>query len=253
MISEFVLHSAMVAAKVPVTPRHVLRVLRMREMMNPNGEAAWPSYQRIADDVGMSRRSIIEAVKWCAENGWLGVVKRGSDHGDSETNEYRIRIPVGGGAAIALPSEGEFEAEGGSAVISLGVVQQFHQGGEMAAPKEGMEEGRSNEENTTHSFAIAHESSAVGKSDAPTMIDESDLGINVHCLDYCVTHGVSEPRDRWDEFCSAVLFQREDICDEPYGVAASNAFRSWIRGRREWARRSKPWMYSQQQAQTVAA
>jgi Helix-turn-helix domain len=146
MISEFDLHGAMVAAKVPVTPRHVLRVLRMREMMNPNGEAAWPSYQRIADDVGMSRRSIIEAVKWCAENGWLAVSRRDSDHGDSETNEYRIRIPVGGSAAIAPPSEGE----GGSATIALGVVQQFHQGSEMAAPKEGREEGTLNEEEEKH-------------------------------------------------------------------------------------------------------
>ncbi|MET3229452.1 UNVERIFIED_ORG: hypothetical protein ABIC54_001626 [Burkholderia sp. 1263] len=256
MITEFDLHNAMVAAKVPVTPRHVLRVLRMREMMNPNGDAAWPSYQKIADDVGVSRRSTIGAVKWCAQNGWLGVVKRNSGHGDNETNEYRIRIPR---AFKSLPDVGSelaslgSEAEGGSGLASPEVVKQIHQGSELASPKQGREKGSSNEEDTTHSFAIAHESSAVGKSDAPTMIDESGIGINVNCLDYCRTHGVSEPSDRWDEFCCMVLSERADLCAEPYGIAASIAFRSWIRGRREWARRSKPWVYRQEQAQAVAA
>ncbi|MGF6899378.1 helix-turn-helix domain-containing protein [Paraburkholderia sp. GAS348] len=134
MIGEWELHLAMKAARVPSSTRHVLRTLRMREMMNPDGKAAWPSYQTIADDIGASRRTVIDAIKWCAEQGWLKVMKRPLTAGNNDTNEYRLLIPQ---IVDSAPGCGD-----SGAMAAPPLVQSSPPPSAMVAPKQGIEEGR---------------------------------------------------------------------------------------------------------------
>ncbi|MFM0726227.1 hypothetical protein PQQ53_21395 [Paraburkholderia strydomiana] len=243
------------------TQRHILRIIS--DFQNEKYKRlGFAGRETIAADAGCVEKTVDRCAAEAKEAGWLDYWPKNPNNPKS-TTEYRLMIPKG----VKVPDktdDDEADSEMGErdfVTLSKGhCVQEIG----TLSPEIGSQSpsniARRVESNvvgiaevTTHSFAIAHESSTVGKSDAPTMIDGSDLGINVRCLDYCRTHGVSEPRDRWEEFCNMVLFQREELLAEPYSVATSTAFSSWLKGRREWARRSRPWVYVQAQTQTTVA
>ncbi|WP_261534630.1 hypothetical protein [Burkholderia multivorans] len=164
MLSEWDLNEMMKRAGIPATARHVLRTIRMRLAMG----AAFPSYQAIADDVGISRRSAIKTVGDCVCNGWLAVRKRSIAPGHNDTNVYDLTPhqaawsvsgnhergkdgPAQDGqdldarnALIDGPHAASVEPvdnRGGGEQRSPGLVIDDHQGSEPRSPKE-----RSNEE-----------------------------------------------------------------------------------------------------------
>ncbi len=46
---------------------------RLIDWTNPNTGAAWPSYETLADELGVNVRSVIRAIKRLIETGWFGV------------------------------------------------------------------------------------------------------------------------------------------------------------------------------------
>lgn len=94
----------------------------------------WPSYQTLADDAGLSRRSVIN---YMAEFEAAGIIRKSGrlkSSGDSDTNIWEICALADkrGGAGDSLPPK---DNAGGGESHSPQVVQEIHQGSERAAPK----------------------------------------------------------------------------------------------------------------------
>lgn len=86
--------------------------------MASDGTGCFPSYALIAEESGLSRRSVIEHVQKAEKAGFLQIDARQRDNGSASSNMYRPTMPAGGEPAALGGERG-----------SLG-------GGEPAAPPE---------------------------------------------------------------------------------------------------------------------
>lgn len=101
-------------------PLRKLVLIKLADNANDKGEC-WPSYQHIADQCEISKRSVMSHVDALCAAGLLIKQTRSGPKGNT-TNTYRLHLSRGANAAPG--SEGD----------SLGVVQQLHQGGEADSP-----------------------------------------------------------------------------------------------------------------------
>lgn len=115
-----------------------LVLLKLADNANDNGEC-WPSYQHIADQCEISRRSAMNYINQLIQDGLIKKTSRKGPKGNS-TNMYVLNLD---GANVAL----------GSAADSLG-GEQDSLGGEVAAPGGG--EGAA--PGICHSFESVNES-----------------------------------------------------------------------------------------------
>ena len=84
---------------------------------------SWPSYQRLADETGMSRRQAMREVEELCALKMLVKHPRQDDKGDPTSNLY------------VLTSTKEWSLSGGSDYQSPGVVTTSHQGSDYQSPK----------------------------------------------------------------------------------------------------------------------
>ncbi len=68
-----------------------LVLLKLADNCNDQGEC-WPSYQHIADQCEMSRRSVITHINKLSEMGFVEVCSRSTSKGSS-SNKYRLNLP----------------------------------------------------------------------------------------------------------------------------------------------------------------
>ncbi|EAA3660441.1 helix-turn-helix domain-containing protein [Salmonella enterica] len=94
-------------------PLRKLVLLKLADNASDQGEC-WPSYQYIADQCEISKRSVMNHIDELCKSGLLKKVFRKGPKGNA-TNVYILTIP---GAGDSLPGAGD----------SLGVVQEIHQG-----------------------------------------------------------------------------------------------------------------------------
>jgi len=94
-------------------PLRKLVLLKLADNANDQGEC-WPSYQYIADQCEMSKRSVMAHIDALIESGFLRKELRIGGEKGNKSNLYTLRIP--------------------SAGDSLGVVQQIHYPSAGAAP-----------------------------------------------------------------------------------------------------------------------
>ena len=93
-------------------PLRKLVLIKLADNANDKGEC-WPSYQHIADQCEISRRSVINHIKDLVEAGFLRVVHRKGEHKPNASNLYIISFD-GAGAALP-PSAGDSPASAGAA------------------------------------------------------------------------------------------------------------------------------------------
>ncbi|WP_425054768.1 helix-turn-helix domain-containing protein [Pseudomonas abyssi] len=101
-------------------PLRKLVLIKLADNANDKGEC-WPSYQHIADQCEISKRSVMSHVEALCAAGILRKQTRKGPKGNT-TNTYRLHLS---GSANAAPH---------GAGDSLGGVQEIHQGGANAAP-----------------------------------------------------------------------------------------------------------------------
>lgn len=101
-------------------PLRKLVLIKLADNANDKGEC-WPSYQHIADQCEISRRSVMNHVDALIESGFLKKMTRKGPKGNS-SNVYILTI-----------SGGEYSAPHGAG-DSLGVVQEIHQGSAGDSP-----------------------------------------------------------------------------------------------------------------------
>lgn len=89
-----------VRQRLPTREKFVLLMLA-NYASNDQGDC-YPSLNRLADDTGMVRNTIIDAIKALESMGALAVIRRQQD-GVNLPNVYRLNLAWGGGAADALP------------------------------------------------------------------------------------------------------------------------------------------------------
>ncbi|HIC3080752.1 TPA: helix-turn-helix domain-containing protein [Salmonella enterica] len=102
-------------------PLRKLVLLKLADNASDKGEC-WPSYQYIADQCEISKRSVMNHIDELCKSGLLKKVFRKGPKGNA-TNVYILTIP-GAGDSLGVVQE----IHQGSAGDSLGVVQEIHQG-----------------------------------------------------------------------------------------------------------------------------
>lgn len=83
-------------------PLRKLVLIKLADNASDNGEC-WPSYQHIADQCEISRRSVINHIKALEESGLLKKVERKGGEKGNHSNLYILQLD--GGESPALPSE----------------------------------------------------------------------------------------------------------------------------------------------------
>lgn len=78
-------------SSLPGTTRHVLLTLSCH--VNDAGEPCYPTVDRLVCETGLSKRSVLDALKKGKEAGWIEVGKHGFGDGRHQTNEYRLAWP----------------------------------------------------------------------------------------------------------------------------------------------------------------
>lgn len=112
-------------------PLRKMVLIKLADQANDDGEC-WPSYESIAKSCEISRRSVINHIKWLSENGFLRIEKRyNHDAKKNYTNVYHLTLVSGANDSLP-PSAGDSL---GSVGDSLGVVQELHHPSAGAAPK----------------------------------------------------------------------------------------------------------------------
>jgi len=84
---------AITRSGLPSVTRHVL--LNLSLYMNEHGEGCFPSMQRMADDTGMSRRSIVNHIGRACEARWIRIEQHGLRGQRWRRNEYVPMFPKG--------------------------------------------------------------------------------------------------------------------------------------------------------------
>lgn len=112
-------------------PLRKMVLIKLADQANDDGEC-WPSYESIAKSCEISRRSVINHIKWLSENGFLRIEKRyNHDAKKNYTNVYHLTLVSGANDSLPPSAGGSL----GSAGDSLGVVQELHHPSAGAAPK----------------------------------------------------------------------------------------------------------------------
>ncbi|MCG8517525.1 MAG: helix-turn-helix domain-containing protein [Pseudomonadales bacterium] len=92
----------------------------------------WPSYQRLADDAGLSRRSVMKFMAEFEAAGMVRKVRRRKGNGESDTNLFLLVIDNDHGA-MAAPARATCSPDGDG--DSPGEVNGGHPGEAPGAPK----------------------------------------------------------------------------------------------------------------------
>jgi hypothetical protein len=96
---------AIIKSTLPPTTRHVLLTLACH--LNDLGEDCFPSTLMLAEETGLSERSVCTHLAVAAERGWFVVRKHGYGKQKWARHEYLPRIPEG--FEVPVPSEGGTE------------------------------------------------------------------------------------------------------------------------------------------------
>ena len=119
-------------------PSRKLVLIKLADNANDKGEC-FPSYQHVADQCEISRRSVINHIDALCEQGLVRKVYRSGEKGNS-SNVYILNLD---GAKISPPSE----------ISAPEVVKQFHQPSEISAPPPSEKSAP----RTSHSFEPVNE------------------------------------------------------------------------------------------------
>ena len=132
-----------VRQKLPCTQKLVLLMLADRH--NKDTGQCNPSHDLLADDCGLTRRSVMEQVAKLAEAGYLSIRHRVSNN-VSLPNQYILKFGFGVQEEVIDPDEVVNHVHGGSEPRSLGseprspgVVNHVHGGSEPRSHKPGRE------------------------------------------------------------------------------------------------------------------
>lgn len=90
--------------KAKIEPTTKLVCYTIATHMANDGSGCFPSYQQIADESGLGRRTVIYHVELAVKAGLLEVEGRERDNGSHSSNLYKPNMPTGGSAPAAPPS-----------------------------------------------------------------------------------------------------------------------------------------------------
>lgn len=143
--------------KLPSTQKLVL--LMLAERHNKDTGQCNPSHELLAEDCGLSRRSVLDQISKLADAGYLRVLHRVKDK-VKLPNQYVLNLHFGVPESVKTTFESDpylvvNDVHKGSAARSHGVVndvpevvQHVHNGSAGAAHKPGIEPGKNQEGNT---------------------------------------------------------------------------------------------------------
>lgn len=117
--SFFIVDNELIDTYGPKIGTHGIAVYcALARYANERGEGAYPSYQTLARNLGLSRPTVIKVVSFLIDHGLVTKTERFSDEGNRSSNTYALTPMDKGGGKRAL----------------LGVVNVVNQGGKRALP-----------------------------------------------------------------------------------------------------------------------
>jgi len=119
-----------VKQKLPTRDKFVL--LMLANYANEIGKC-WPSFNRLADDTGLCRRSVILSLQTLSSGGLIDVEERKLD-GQNITNIYTVRMNSGELIQSHTVSQGSAVVAPVVKELHHGVVQEMHHGSAVVAP-----------------------------------------------------------------------------------------------------------------------
>lgn len=119
-----------VKQKLPTRDKFVL--LMLANYANEIGKC-WPSFNRLADDTGLCRRSVILSLQTLSSGGLIDVEERKLD-GQNITNIYTVRMNSGELIQSHTISQGSAVVAPVVKELHHGVVQEMHHGSAVVAP-----------------------------------------------------------------------------------------------------------------------
>lgn len=165
----------------PGTPAKKLVLLLLADMTNTNGETAWPSYDKMAQMCGLSRRAAIKAVNELEAEGYLTRTARYKTGGLRTSNLFRL--------SETFMAEMAASAMADSEQASPSMVNTVHLNGEHSSPKPELNQNIN--QNTNH---------------APPPSLETLVGHFEKHLGYLAPHESSSMfQEKWQPVLSAIL------------------------------------------------
>lgn len=194
--NHFTWQAAVFSSDLPANTKLVLIAVGAR--MNQFGQGAWPSYNTIAADTSLSRRTVIDAIKLAVERGFI-------------TKKTRHKAAKSGDGFVVTNDTNEYEISWvGGAGDAPGVVQGLHQGGEQAAP--GVVQGLHPNTPLEHSQEHKRESTRKTRASSPAVclktwlaeLPEDEAAIRADDPIFADSKKTGLPEDFialcWDEF-----------------------------------------------------
>lgn len=133
------------AARQRVTSTQKLVLLMLAERHNKDTGQCRPSHDTLADDCGLTRRSVIDQIGKLAQAGYISVLPRAKDN-RRLPNQYRLNFHFGIQAEPKVPEHDPYLVVNDvhHPVVNEvhGVVNDVHGGGERRAQEPGIEPGR---------------------------------------------------------------------------------------------------------------
>lgn len=127
-----------VRQKLPCTQKIVLMMLAERH--NKDTGQCNPSHDLLADDCGLTRRSVMDQIAKLSEAGYLRIRHRAANN-VKLPNQYILVFSFGVQEEVKDYAEVVNDVHQGSEPRSLGVVNDVHKGSEPVAHKPGTEPG----------------------------------------------------------------------------------------------------------------
>ena len=142
-------------------PAKKLVLLLLADMINNNGETAWPSYDKMAKKCSLSKRAVIGAVKELEADGYLTRTARYKAGGLRTSNSFCLNEQFMAKMAANLDAGGEPDSplmvntfHHNSEQVAPLMVNTFHLDGEQIAPKPELNQNINQNENHAPSSSL---------------------------------------------------------------------------------------------------
>ncbi len=159
------------AARQKVTSTQKLVLLMLAERHNKDTGHCRPSHDKLAEDCGLSRRSVIDQIQKLAEAGYITILARANGN-VRLANQYLLNFHFGIQAKPKEPENDPYlvvkDVHHGVVKDVPGVVNDDHQGGAPAAHEPGREPGKEPKKQKWRASASATSAAALDFSTWPS-------------------------------------------------------------------------------------
>lgn len=154
-----------------------LVLLKLADNASDKGEC-WPSYQHVADQCEISRRSAMRYIEQLIDDGWIEKSSRKGPKGNS-TNMYMVTLR----GVCSAPQDGDSESLGGDSLLLGGSDTQTPDGDTQSLGSDTQSPGGGDTQSPGISHSFESVSEPVSEPLGSASDDDSPSGVVAHAAD----------------------------------------------------------------------